>query len=432
MNVKIREILNRSGRAGYLRNTILTIFLSSTGYASDQDIIDDGNFLQWGLPLSAYIGTLVAEDKEGAILFTKSLATTVIATSALKDTAEKFRPRGSSTKSFPSGHTSAAFSGASFIDTRYGHEFGIPAYALAAYTGYSRIVADAHHVDDVVAGASVALFSNWFWVRPSGRFTITPTKVDGGMAVQITLSEDTGNLPPTSLKSSSYPRYRYAVEFGPAALSTNKVQSPGSSGTEFDLYNFQRRNDPTTTANANLEIYLSKKHMIGIAILPFEARDVGQFSTGVNFDGKFFPASNEIYSSYRLTDARVRYDYTLYDGLDLKLKIGAGMSYQRTVIELITADGTVSAKKKDTKLIPIINSYVSYNLSRRLKAYGDIAGITMSDRDLLHSSAGLSYELDRSWDISFGFGIYDREIITDDLKNKLRYDISYITLGYTF
>jgi hypothetical protein len=77
--------------------------------------------LQWLLPVAAYGTTAIYKDWEGTKQYTYSLGTTVIVTSLLKDTAEKMRTSSASNLSFPSGHTSAAFSAAAFVDTRYGH-----------------------------------------------------------------------------------------------------------------------------------------------------------------------------------------------------------------------------------------------------------------------------------------------------------------------
>ena len=73
---------------------------------------------------------------------------------------------GHELQSFPSGHTSAAFSGASFIHFRYGLKYGIPLYCLASFTGYSRIHANKHHIEDVMAGAGIAILSSWYFTSP--------------------------------------------------------------------------------------------------------------------------------------------------------------------------------------------------------------------------------------------------------------------------
>ena len=79
-------------------------------------------------------------------------------THALKFVVDRERPNGSG-KSFPSGHTASAFLGASYLHYRYGWEYALPAYAAAAIVGYSRVEADEHHWEDVVAGAAIANLS---------------------------------------------------------------------------------------------------------------------------------------------------------------------------------------------------------------------------------------------------------------------------------
>ena len=52
---------------------------------------------------------------------------------------DKRRPNEANNLSYPSGHSVASFSGAAFLQSRYGSAWGIPAYAGAFFVGYSRI-----------------------------------------------------------------------------------------------------------------------------------------------------------------------------------------------------------------------------------------------------------------------------------------------------
>lgn len=80
-------------------------------------------------------------------------------TQGLKFAVNEKRPNGGS-HSFPSGHTSFAFTGAEFIRKEYGWKWGIPAYLLAGYVGYSRVESNAHYTHDVLAGALIGILSN--------------------------------------------------------------------------------------------------------------------------------------------------------------------------------------------------------------------------------------------------------------------------------
>lgn len=105
------------------------------------------------------------DDLEGRIDYTKSLALTLGATWGLKLTVDRERPNGGS-QSFPSGHTSVAFSGASFIQRRYGWKYGIPAYLAASFVGWSRVESDNHHPEDVVVGAAIGIISTYLFTKP--------------------------------------------------------------------------------------------------------------------------------------------------------------------------------------------------------------------------------------------------------------------------
>lgn len=64
------------------------------------------------------------------------------------------RPNGDNF-SFPSGHSTAAFSSAGVLTTFYGWKAGIPSYALATLVGISRIDDDKHFLSDVLMGAVI-------------------------------------------------------------------------------------------------------------------------------------------------------------------------------------------------------------------------------------------------------------------------------------
>ena len=50
-----------------------------------------------------------------------------------------------------------------FINNRYGSKFGIPAIFLASFVGYSRVYAEKHYWEDVLAGALISVFASIFY-----------------------------------------------------------------------------------------------------------------------------------------------------------------------------------------------------------------------------------------------------------------------------
>jgi hypothetical protein len=102
-------------------------------------------------------------------------------TSALKYAVGRERPNGSDNKSFPSGHTSNAFTLATVAQKHYGWKVGVPAYLLAATMGASRIKQDKHWFSDVVAGATLGYIGGRTVVRVNGG----PLKKGGGTTVSV-------------------------------------------------------------------------------------------------------------------------------------------------------------------------------------------------------------------------------------------------------
>jgi membrane-associated phospholipid phosphatase len=145
-----------------------------------------GDLLYKLIPTVAFASTLYFEDDyAGSWQFAKSLATTEISTLLLKKAINERRPNGECCSSFPSGHTSVAFSGASFLQMRYGWKLGIPAYAAASFVAYSRVDARQHYTRDVVAGAMVGVLSSYAFTHSFNGATVTPYAVDGGIGMQI-------------------------------------------------------------------------------------------------------------------------------------------------------------------------------------------------------------------------------------------------------
>ena len=128
-----------------------------------QNMGDVGQFI----PMAASAALiLIHNDTEGGWQYLKGFSANIGATYILKYAINKDRPDGATDgHAFPSGHTSFAFQGASFIHLRYGWEYGIPAYALATFVAYSRVegLNDRHDVFDVLGGALIGVGSSYLF-----------------------------------------------------------------------------------------------------------------------------------------------------------------------------------------------------------------------------------------------------------------------------
>ena len=107
-----------------------------------------------GIPVAAGVITLAEHDRNGLIQGAETGVAAMLTTTALKYGFDTQRPNGGR-RSFPSGHTTLAFSGAGYLHARYGWKVGLPFELIAAGVAYSRVKTRDHHWYDVVAGAAI-------------------------------------------------------------------------------------------------------------------------------------------------------------------------------------------------------------------------------------------------------------------------------------
>ncbi|WP_025562874.1 phosphatase PAP2 family protein [Psychromonas sp. SP041] len=175
-------------------NTIAAIALSSalissSAFAENENLTMAGDYLQIGVPLFAATYSLAKGDMEGFWQAAEGAVYTSLVTHALKATVDEERPNGADYDSFPSGHTSAAMQGAAFLTMRYGWEIGVPATAVAAFVGYTRVEGDYHYTHDVLAGTAIA-WGVQYAITEMGfsptKFIVSPfVSEDGGYGVNL-------------------------------------------------------------------------------------------------------------------------------------------------------------------------------------------------------------------------------------------------------
>lgn len=119
-----------------------------------------GNISQFIINGIALGSTLYYKDYEGLKEYSYSTLLSLSTTILIKYTADRERPDRSDNYSFPSGHTSFSFNGATFLHRRYGINWGMPAYVLASFVGFSRVATQRHYLSDVLVGAGIGIASN--------------------------------------------------------------------------------------------------------------------------------------------------------------------------------------------------------------------------------------------------------------------------------
>jgi len=158
---------------------LLSLFIGIPHAEARDSVEKSGDALAVLIPAIGLGSTLFYEEGyEGSLQFFESFATAQLTTVVLKNVTNKERPNGACCKSFPSGHASAAFMGAAFIQERYGLKYAIPAYVGAVWVGHTRVHAKKHYWVDVLAGAAIGVASSFYFTEPYKGVTLSPM-VDG-------------------------------------------------------------------------------------------------------------------------------------------------------------------------------------------------------------------------------------------------------------
>jgi membrane-associated phospholipid phosphatase len=159
-----------------------------------EDALDAGSVIgngvvQVGAALGTYVVGRVA-GKPGLAHVGADLVRVQIVDAAMvqgiKFMAGRTRPDGTR-YSFPSGHTSSAFATATVLQRHYGWKAGLPAYALAAYVGGSRLAENRHYLSDVLFGAALGVVAGRAVTFGHGarQFALTPIAVPGGAGIGV-------------------------------------------------------------------------------------------------------------------------------------------------------------------------------------------------------------------------------------------------------
>lgn len=140
---------------------------------------------------TAVVLTFVKKDEKGFKQLALSTLSSVALSYGLEACVRKERPDGDGMHSMPSTHTTIAFSGASFLQRRYGWKWGAPAYALATYVAWGRVHSKRHDVWDVLVGTAIGVGGTYVFTRPfmkGADVTISPSVIDDAKCVSVAIN----------------------------------------------------------------------------------------------------------------------------------------------------------------------------------------------------------------------------------------------------
>jgi membrane-associated phospholipid phosphatase len=142
-----------------------------------------GDILFIAIPASTVVYSTAIKDYDGLKSLVFTGGSTLLVTLGLKYAVGRPRPyqeAGERGTSFPSLHAASAFCGAAYWQRRYGWHAGIPAYALAAATGYSRVWGNYHYWSDVAAGAAIGTAAAYIFTKPYNKDKEQKVQISAG------------------------------------------------------------------------------------------------------------------------------------------------------------------------------------------------------------------------------------------------------------
>lgn len=141
------------------------------------------------LPVAGAATAIAKRDTVGVLELAEAFVASDALTEVLKEAVGERRPDGGE-HSFPSRHTSRAFTGAAFLHRRYGWQWGGTAYFAAALVGASRVTSRSHFAHDVVAGAAIGIGANLLFTddRGQARVTVVPRALERGAGLHLSWS----------------------------------------------------------------------------------------------------------------------------------------------------------------------------------------------------------------------------------------------------
>jgi membrane-associated phospholipid phosphatase len=136
-----------------------------------------GHIVMSALPVAAAAIAYSKDDVEGEKQFLRNLIADQLLNSVARlgfnYTEWGTRPNGNG-YGFPSGHVAFAASGASFLQERYGWEYGVPAWLLTGYVAWVRVDNGDHRWRDVVTASALSFGVAKLFVTPEHATHLAP------------------------------------------------------------------------------------------------------------------------------------------------------------------------------------------------------------------------------------------------------------------
>ncbi|RKF22067.1 phosphatase PAP2 family protein [Alginatibacterium sediminis] len=402
-----------------IKTTLSSMLLVATQANADFSHQHAGDYTQVLLPLTGLGVSLAKGDTEGTWQLTRSFVTSTVISQSIKYVAAKQRPNFAARTSFPSGHTTAAFSGASFLHTRYGSTWGVPAYAVAAYTGWSRVYSDKHYWDDVIGGASIAVLTNLFFVNPIAEdITVSPMINGDSKGLKFSFSNRffEGGSRAKAPDTRFNPKFKFDFYMGPSQLKS-------SDSISYDNHDHLEVDDRITTAAVRWTYALDSRNDFSFFTQPFEIRSQGKAASG-----------QEQYAQYQVWDNILNWSYDLAPNNAWIARAGAGLmlQYAKTAISDAAHFENFNTVGEEWLFYPMLNANIGYQFDPKWAAVLAAEYGNNGDGNVISANATVNYLFNKRWDAALGYSYYQRDQDNVKTLRRIEFDSIFLRVGYKF
>lgn len=396
----------------------------------DDSVVEAGDMLQVLIPATGFFAAWMHEDLEGAKQLAFSTLSTQLIVHGVKQAVGRNRPNESSWNSFPSGHTAAAFSGASFLQTRYGAKWGVPAYAAATFVGASRIHGNRHYAGDVVAGASTAFLMNQLIVSPyrTEGVYLNATPTADGFAVGVTVTGEA--FEHKSRKSApKKQQLNHKIELG---IGTNLADSSAQAGAAEYLTKDELIDEYQPFSYVNYQYQLGGGDLFELEFTPTETRRRGEVARNFTLDDVPFYSGEKVLTAYR----HWMLGSNIYKGLKLsdsvKLDIGLGLYLHMIELDIDLDEGGKYAGEDHWRAMPAATAKLSWKMSDSFSAITHVQYQGWESDSYLLAEAGVTYHFNKAWEMGFKYSYAETELDNTEFMTAYNSDNLVLTFVNRF
>jgi hypothetical protein len=299
---------------------------------------------------------------------------------------------------------------------------------LAGVGAYSRVDAQAHFVDDVVIGASIAMLYNWYFTTAyDEQVAITPILGENTYGASVSIPME--SKPATYFNGNVVPKWKFSLNMGPSWPQEVEAKAPNNAGNTVDLTEFD--DDFQPNGFIGITRFFGPRHDLYFKLMPLEYRFNGVFSQDEEFDGVVFPAGELSRVRYRLNEWHLRYRYEVLPYSDWDLKLGLGLGYFDAKVEIINYNG-LTASAEEWSLLPLGHLHVGYHFNPKWSVSLDNDFFYIKDAWHDEFRAQVNYQVDPNWQLSAGYRYWAGEVDESDLEYKYKYQGVTLGLSYLF